>query len=467
MIRKVQRSPGESGQGLVFTVFAMVVLIGFTAMAIDVGLLFEDRRSLQNASDAMALAGVHELPLNPIAARKKAEEWAALNNIPPDEIKTIEVRTANFPNDTLYVELTTEFDWVFGRVLGMTTSAVGAEAAARTGTLAGGHDMMPWALLQGQTECLDADGNPIFSQQCTVKVGAGDGLTGWYGALDFDGNGGGAAEYRGNIIDGTVDWNYCIEGDPAPDCVSSVPVIDSLDGNKVGPTGSGIDIRTQTPACDGDGNGKDDFDEVFKPNPAGTPAYYVDCPDSPNLIIIPIVTYESVPVHKVTIRGWSLAYLGGYDCVPNAVAVPGRPIEVLGAVKEPDASKATPCPKSQESTTASLGEDEGEPDRFVSLPIPGVLSGQTEIAPTKPNACHNGNPHGPFVCPTPTPTPGPTPAPTPPGPSATPAPGGGACGGNGHWEVYIEMVDAAYSQSAGFLGAYDPLSGITIRRLVQ
>jgi hypothetical protein len=33
--------------------------------------------------------------------------------------------------------------------------------------------------------------------------------------------------------------------------------------------------------------------------------------------------------------------------------------------------------------------------------------------------------------------------------------------------VHIEIVDAAYSQAAGFLGAYDPNSGITIRRLIE
>jgi len=77
------------------------------------------------------------------------------------------------------------------------------------------------------------------------------------------------------------------------------------------------------------------------------------------LILIPIVSYEIVPVKKVTIRGWSLAYLDSYSCV------------------------------------------------------------------------------------------------------------GGSCNGTGHWEVQIHIVDAAYSQSAGFLKAYDPLSGITIRRLVK
>ena len=142
--------------------------------------------------------------------------------------------------------------------------------------------------------------------------------------------------------------------------MSAVPVIDTLTGNKVGPTGEGIDVRV-APACDTNLNGKDDFVEVFQANPSGDPTYVTACPDSPRLIIIPIVSYTNVPVQKVTIQGWSLAYLSGYSCVD----------------------------------AANCG------------------------------------------------------------------------GGQGHWEVQIEIVDAAYSQSASFLGAYDPNSGITIRRLID
>ena len=48
----------EFGQGLVLAALAMVVILGFAAMAIDVGLFLHERRELQNAADAAALAGV-------------------------------------------------------------------------------------------------------------------------------------------------------------------------------------------------------------------------------------------------------------------------------------------------------------------------------------------------------------------------------------------------------------------------
>ena len=55
----------ERGQTLLIGVLAMTALLGFTAMAIDIGMFFEDRRHLQNSADAMALAGVQELPAQP------------------------------------------------------------------------------------------------------------------------------------------------------------------------------------------------------------------------------------------------------------------------------------------------------------------------------------------------------------------------------------------------------------------
>lgn len=47
----------EKGQVLVLITLAMVVLLGFTALAVDGGMLYSDRRHAQNAADAASLAG--------------------------------------------------------------------------------------------------------------------------------------------------------------------------------------------------------------------------------------------------------------------------------------------------------------------------------------------------------------------------------------------------------------------------
>jgi len=40
-------------------------------------------------------------------------------------------------------------------------------------------------------------------------------------------------------------------------------------------------------------------------------------------------------------------------------------------------------------------------------------------------------------------------------------------GGKGHWEVQVTMVDAVFSQAAGFIGAFNPLGAVTVRRLIE
>jgi hypothetical protein len=362
-VKNTNRIEKERGQVLLLSALAMAALLGFVAMAVDIGLLYEDRRHQQNTADAAALAGVAELPGDPTAAKARAQDWVLKHGLAASEIKTIEVRSTLVANDTMYVEVEQEFGWVFARVLGLTSSTVTTDAAARVGTLAGGHEFLPWGMVAGQTDCLGPTGEPLYGTSCVVKVGAGDATTGWYGALDPDGNGGGSNEYRDNIEDGDVDWLYCIAGDPSPACAGAHTTIDALHGNKVGPTDSGIDNRLARGAqCDSNGNNVDDFDEVLTPNPGGDPSYTVACPDSPWLIIIPIVSYTSTPIHELTIEGWSLAYLQGYYCSSGATS---------------------------------------------------------------------------------------------------------NCTGSGHWEVNIQVVDAAYSQAAGFLGAYDANSSILVRRLIE
>jgi hypothetical protein len=43
----------------------------------------------------------------------------------------------------------------------------------------------------------------------------------------------------------------------------------------------------------------------------------------------------------------------------------------------------------------------------------------------------------------------------------------GNCQAQGHWEVQITMVDAVYSQSSGFITAYQAGAPIKIRRLIE
>lgn len=70
----------EQGGGLaVFWALGMFGLLAFLAIVIDGGFVAAERRQLQNAADAAALAGAQQLLADPSLAAADAQQWAAKN----------------------------------------------------------------------------------------------------------------------------------------------------------------------------------------------------------------------------------------------------------------------------------------------------------------------------------------------------------------------------------------------------
>jgi Flp pilus assembly protein TadG len=72
----------ESGQSLVLATFAMACLMGFVALAADVGMMFRERRLAQTAADSAAIAGAAELNFGDFstAAQAAAAQNGFTNN---------------------------------------------------------------------------------------------------------------------------------------------------------------------------------------------------------------------------------------------------------------------------------------------------------------------------------------------------------------------------------------------------
>lgn len=70
----------ESGQALVIVALSLVVLLGATALSVDLGMAYNAKAKLQAAADAAALAGAQDLP-DAAAAILTAEEYAGLNGV--------------------------------------------------------------------------------------------------------------------------------------------------------------------------------------------------------------------------------------------------------------------------------------------------------------------------------------------------------------------------------------------------
>lgn len=79
----MKRFKNESGQAVIVVALCMTVLLGFMALAMDVGLLFKAKRNMQAAADAAAIAGALDYKYNgsSSSARTAACTAAAANGV--------------------------------------------------------------------------------------------------------------------------------------------------------------------------------------------------------------------------------------------------------------------------------------------------------------------------------------------------------------------------------------------------
>lgn len=116
----------DRGQALVLVALSMVVLIGVAALSVDYGYLAWQKRDLQNAADAAALAAAWDLPNGDYQAR--ANEYVS-KYIDISEMPTT-VTTTKLNNKAVRVEIHREYNTLFAKVLGINSSDVYAMAEA-------------------------------------------------------------------------------------------------------------------------------------------------------------------------------------------------------------------------------------------------------------------------------------------------------------------------------------------------
>lgn len=145
----------ERGAIAVIVACAMVVLIGFAAIAIDTGALYSERAQLQSGADAAALAIAQECSqskncTDPALKRTVAEGLANSNS--NDNASTVSALT--YPSANSVTVQTTTRDGktnagalalTFAPVLGIQSDTVSAESTARWGSPAKGPAILPLA----------------------------------------------------------------------------------------------------------------------------------------------------------------------------------------------------------------------------------------------------------------------------------------------------------------------------------
>jgi len=303
-----QRSDEEKGQALVLAVMALGVLMGMTALAIDASIEFQQRRSLQNAADAAALAGARELPAEPALAETRARAWAADNGVTESDQLTVEISSSYAANDSITVSVKRDVPYQFASALGLTTATVSADASARVGSPAGLDRFIPFAVEETTLSGL----NP--GDSAVIKYNSQDQAQGNSLALAFPGSSG-ASDFRDAIYNGSMQ-SYCVVGQEYAGCTST---ISTEPGAMIGPTQQGIRdlLQDTSTACDM-------FEEVFTSDP-NNPANILISPTcnpfppynvatSKRVVIVPVIQGLCNGRCDVQIVRFALFFVGGVQC---------------------------------------------------------------------------------------------------------------------------------------------------------
>ncbi len=185
MVRRfiVAKALEERGQGLVLAAFAMLAILGFAALAVDAGVALQERRQLQGAADAAALAGAADLGVSASAAIQTAMDYVERNGIDPDDPDMTVQVTTPYEGDPGKIEVTIsrEVDFLFAPALGINSAQVGARAVAESsGAGGGGWSMICTSGVAGSGLGRQTSGRGLgdgWGVGEGVTAGAGEGVT--------------------------------------------------------------------------------------------------------------------------------------------------------------------------------------------------------------------------------------------------------------------------------------------------
>jgi Flp pilus assembly protein TadG len=243
----------------------MMGLLGLAGLAIDGASWALNKRQVQSAADAAALAGASRLPSGLGAATSMAGSQYGENSATPDNV-SVTVTTDQTANDSVQVTATRHVGTFFTSLFGFRTVDVTATAQAtiQSFSSASGIGAMPWGVLKATY----VPGQPysIYTKDTANANNGALSLPYVNGANCPDPNG--ANAYL-NEITGAL-----------PVCPIHVgETLDTKPGNNSGPTAQGLNQRItdwQT------------VDQIVQFNADGTATMLE--PTSPQLVIIPVLT---------------------------------------------------------------------------------------------------------------------------------------------------------------------------------
>jgi hypothetical protein len=156
----------------------LIVLMGFAAMAIDVGSWYAEKRKLGAAADAAALAGASNLPAGFAVAQSSANTYFTKNK-QPGWSATITQTTTYAADDSVKVVATGTAQSFFAKLFGKQFVNIRSQATASIRTVtsyASTGDVVPLAVMKGsyvpgQTYSLYGDGSSSNNGAVSLETG--------------------------------------------------------------------------------------------------------------------------------------------------------------------------------------------------------------------------------------------------------------------------------------------------------
>jgi len=252
-------------EGFVLAVLAIVLvaLVGFLALAVDIGVLYSARTSAQGVADAAALAGAFTFindtkSPQPQTASDNALQVALNNSILGQPVAAGDVNVnVDTANRRVTVDVQSTQNTYFARALGVQTANVGVEAVAEaapnsTGTACAKPWFIPNTALGAGGACPACAANQVLISGGQVTAFARNSFgrefrvksqdpssrlaPGQFYAIDL--SKGGGSDYRDNIANCANTYIRCLDS------------YSVLTGNKVGPTQQGVKDLIGNPPTD-------------------------------------------------------------------------------------------------------------------------------------------------------------------------------------------------------------------------
>ncbi len=252
--KPMRRFADDSGQILITSFLAMGCLLGFVALAADVGIMMRQKRMAQTAADAAAIAGALELNYGTASVTSAGQAAAAQNGftngsngvtvtINPPPLYGPHANLPGYVEAIVSIQQPTIFMGLFG-VLNMTPAA---RAVATNG--GGAANGCVYVLTPTGAKAMELQGSfTVTAPNCGVIVDSSD-----PGALQFTGGAGSLSAGSVGVVGGCggcSPCSSCSDSNPRP-VGGIVPQSDPLAGLISPPVPASI-----TPACSAPTGGK-------------------------------------------------------------------------------------------------------------------------------------------------------------------------------------------------------------------